>query len=164
MIGVVSLVQANSLQRQNNQLQQSGLNSRLEESMIGIDRHFVTYSVLRRYFFAINGRQTPAPRNGWRAAKAEATAELIIDFADDVASYLRTGMMSHHDIERWRAIVGAYFNESPVLRLMWSQDAGAYDDVTACVMDAPPQDAIGAWNWRTDTPRHGWHAGCDGVH
>jgi hypothetical protein len=89
-----------------------------------------------------------------------ATAELIIDFADDVASYLRTEMMESSDAERWARIVRPYFEQSRMTRLAWHYQYEAYDRVTACVLGAPPTEEMAHWDWETNSPKHTWPSPC----
>jgi hypothetical protein len=89
-IGVETLRQANTLQADDNRLQRAALDSHLGEVMMGIDRHFVRYAQLRPFFYASGSTQTFPPRRGRLRYQALATAELVIDFADDVGAYART--------------------------------------------------------------------------
>ena len=89
-----------------------------------------------------------------------ATAELIIDFADDVASYLRTKTMQPTDAERWVKIVRPYFEQSRTTRLAWYYQHEAYDRLAACVLGAPPPDKTKGWQWENNSPRHVWPSPC----
>lgn len=160
IVAVMSLLKANALQHENNQLQQSGLNSRLEEAMVGVDQHFVTYARLRPFFFKTAEGEIMPPAESRLSYEAMASAELIIDFADDVASYLRTEMMKASDAERWAKIVRPYFEQSPATRQAWYYQHEAYDRVTACVLGAPPPKETKPWNWGKNTPKHEWSSPC----
>jgi hypothetical protein len=160
IVAVISLLHANTLQHENNQLQQAALNSRLEEAMVGVDQHFVTYARLRPFFFTTAKGEIMPPAESHLSYEAMATAELIIDFADDVASYLRTEMMKPSDAKRWAKIVRPYFSQSRITRLAWHYQYEAYDRVTACVLGAPPPEKTKPWNWETNTPKHTWRLPC----
>jgi hypothetical protein len=161
IVAILSLEQANQLQEENNHLQQSGLNSRLEEAMVGIDQHFVTHARLRPFFFTPteNGPRMP-PAKTRLSYETMATAELIVDFADDVASYLRTDMMEGRDAKRWASIVRPYFDQSRMTRLEWKEDYKAYDKVTACVLGAPQPEKMSGWDWEHNTPKASWPSPC----
>lgn len=159
-VAAVSLWQANGLQRKNNQLQQASLNSRLEEAMVGVDQHFVTHAKLRPFFFTTARGEIMPPVESHLSYEAMATAEMIIDFADDVASYLRTEMMKPNDTERWEKIVRPYFEQSLTMRLSWYYQNEAYDRVTACILGAPPPEATKAWSRETNKRRYPWPSPC----
>ena len=127
---------------------------------MGIDKHFVTHPELRRYFYE-PGQGSPYPREDGRIRnEALATAELVIDFADDVSAYTRTDMMNPDDVKGWAAIVRAYFKESAVTRQMWARYYDSYDKATACILDAPHPVAMGHWDWEANSPQPKWRAGC----
>jgi hypothetical protein len=152
-VGVETLRQANALQADDNHLQRAALDSHLEEVMMGIDRHFVRYAHLRPFFYASGGAQAFPARPGRVRYQALATAELIIDFADDVGAYARNRKMAVADQARWARIASAYFDESPVTRLVWKRFSGAYDRTTACILGAPYGRALDSWDWRANAPR-----------
>jgi hypothetical protein len=144
--------QTNQAQDKANTLQEAALDSHLEEVMMGLDRHFVRYPRLRPYFYSAKGRFQPYPRPGLIRNQAFATAELVIDFADDVGAYKRKREMTPAAGRRWSDIVQAYFRESRVTRVVWSRYAGSYDRATACVLGAPIGDELDNWNPRTNSP------------
>jgi hypothetical protein len=150
---ILSLQQANDLQADANQLQAASLDSHLEEVMMGLDRHFVRYPHLRPYFYAEENRPRPLPRgSGPLVAQAWASAELVIDFADDVGAYVRNREMPDGPGKRWTRIVREYFRGSPITRIAWKSFADAYDETTACILGAPFGDAIRGWNAATNRP------------
>lgn len=150
VVGVVGLYQANSLQEENNSLQRAALDSHLEEVMMGVDRHFVSHPELRSYFYSSSSKLPSSTR---LRSQALATAELIIDFADDLGAYMRMSRMDADPEERWAKIVRSYFDESAVTRLAWTRFHGPYGETTACVLGAPfGRYRLEQWNWRTNKP------------
>lgn len=144
--------QTNQAQDKANTLQEAALDSHFEEVMMGLDRHFVRYPRLRPYFYSAGNRVQPYPRPGLIRNQAFATAELVIDFADDVGAYMRVWEMTPAAGRRWRGIVQSYFRESRVTRVVWGRYAGSYDRATACVLGAPIGDELDHWNARTNAP------------
>lgn len=151
LVGVIGILQNNDLQAENNRLQRAALDSHLEEVMMGLDRHFVAYPELRRFFYSRRARSLPPP--GRLRDKAMGTAELIIDFADDVGAYTRTHKMEPEDGARWASLVRGYFEESPVTRFAWKEFSDSYDEATACILGAPFGQKLRGWSWRSNTPR-----------
>lgn len=152
IFGAVQIYDANQLQEETNRLQRARLDSHLEEVMMALDRYFASHPHLRRFFFA-SGTQQALPAPGPMSAPAMGTAELIIDFADDVAAYAEMRKMDPQTSARWAAIVSGYFNQSPILRLAWHEYHGLYGPATACILGAPSRGIkFERWDWRTNLP------------
>ena len=150
---VAQIIQSNKLQAESNRLERAQLDSHLEEVMMGIDRYFATRPRLRKFFFVANARHPhehlPTRSLLWSAM---GTAELIIDFADDVGAYAERRKMDTKDVRRWSSIVGAYFDQSPITRFMWCQVHDSYESSTAEVLHAPfEQSELDSWDWRTNS-------------
>jgi hypothetical protein len=151
VLGLFELGKSNHLQKDQNRLQQAALDSHLNEVMMNFDRHFVAYPQLRKYFYLDEkGRQTQPPHAVRLRAQALSTAELVIDFADDVASYVRERKVPPATATHWKGIVEPYFNESPVTRYAWWQFHDAYGPDTADILGAPFGDKMRGWDWRTN--------------
>lgn len=150
--GVAQLKEADRLQKETNRLQRAQLDSHLEEVMMNLDRYFASHPELRPFFFAIGHRERYPPK-GPLLAPAMGTAEMVIDFADDVGAYAAMRKMKPSDSARWRRIVSSYFKESPVMRFMWKKLHHAYRASTACILQAPIQrEKLRDWDWRTNSP------------
>jgi hypothetical protein len=151
--GIEQIREEDRLEKETNRLQRAQLDSHLEEVMMNLDRYFASHSRLRPYFFAF-GHPERFPSKRQLLAPAMGTAEMIIDFADDVGAYAEMRKMDRSDSARWREIVGGYFKESPVTRYMWKKLHYAYSTSTACILQAPIQPKkLRQWHWQTDTPR-----------
>lgn len=149
--GGLSIYRADGLQEEHNRLQRAQLDSHLEEVMMGLDEHFASMPQLRPFFFK-TGKDERFPPPGPIRAQAMGTAELIIDFADDVGAYVQMRKMPTEDSARWAKIVGSYFKESPITRFVWSKFHKAYNSATACILGSPfGRDLVG-WKWRTNSP------------
>ncbi len=161
--GMVELRRSNNLQREQNRLELAAMDSHLGEVMMDIDRHFVAYPWLRKYFYAYRRTQARPPQTGHLRAQVLSTAEMLIDFADDAASYVRERKMPKDDALHWRKIVSAYFRESPALRTAWRRYHAAYSPNTACILGAPHEKMLE----RRYRRRHGgrssqeWLGGCE---
>lgn len=158
VFGLWGIHRGNDLQEENNRLERAALDSHFEEVMMGLDRHFVSHPELRRFFYAPRTHALPA--RGRMRAQAMGTAELIIDFADDVGAYLRMRRMSPDDAERWTEIVRAYFDGSSPTRFAWSLFNAPYGETTACILDAPNGPKVDNWDWRSNSPRARWPRVC----
>jgi hypothetical protein len=158
VLGLAQLREANQLQEEENQLRQAQFDSHLNEVMMGLDRHFVSYPHLRPYFYSRRNRSLPG--NEPLRAQALGTAELIIDFAADVSAYTESRRMGDRSREQWARITRSYFVESAVVRFVWRSFHGAYDESTACILGAPFED-VGRWNWRFNAPVAPWSEVCD---
>jgi hypothetical protein len=158
-VGVTTIEQGNDLQAENNRLQRAQLDSHLEEVMMSVDRHFVSYPRLRQFFYATRHPQR-FPPPGVTRAQAMGTAELIIDFADDVGAYVRMRRMAPSDAWRWTEIVRSYFRESPAIRSAWYLFHAPYEVTTACVLGAPYGSELDGWKWRTNRPEAEWARAC----
>jgi hypothetical protein len=153
--GVAQLLTADHLQAEDNRLQTAQLDSHLEEVMMNLDRYFAVHPRLRPYFFAPDNAEQ-FPPIGHLRSEAMGTAEMIIDFADDVGAYAEKRKMDPTDSARWAEIVGSYFKESPIMRYMWKEAElfRAYSTSTACILRAPIEHKrLEAWDWRENAPR-----------
>lgn len=159
-LGLLEFREANRLQRESNRLHRAELDSHFEEVMMGLDRNFIGHPSLRRFFYSPGAEALPKPRR--LRAEALGTAELIIDFADDVGAYARMRKMADDSQRRWTEIVRSYFAESPVVRFAWEGFHDDYDESTACILGAPfTADEFLRWNWRLDAPSASWPQICD---
>jgi hypothetical protein len=147
-LGLRGLFEANRLQR-------ASMDSHLGEVMMGFDRHFVVYPRLRRYFYANSEiSQTLPPRATRLRTQTLSTAEMLIDFADDVAAYVGERKMSKEEKRHWASIVGPYFCESPITRYAWKRYHDAYGKDTASILGAPyGTRAVQKWDWRANKPK-----------
>jgi hypothetical protein len=158
VLGLAHLREANELQDEENQLRQAQFDSHLNEVMMGLDRHFVSYPALRPFFYSRQNKSFPLREP--RRAQALGTAELIIDFAADVSAYMQSQKMGSRSREQWARITRSYFAESAVVRFAWQSFHGAYDESTACILGAPFQEELSRWNWRSNAPAADWPEMC----
>jgi len=160
VLGLAQFREANRLQEESNRLRRAELDSHFEEVMMGLDRHFISYPALRPFFYSAGAESLPPP--GHLRAQALGTAELIIDFADDIGAYARMRKMAGPSQRRWTGIVRSYFAESPAVRFAWRSFHGAYDETTACILGAPyGADELLDWRWRLNAPTASWPEVCN---
>jgi hypothetical protein len=160
ILGLAQFREANRLQSESNRLHRAELDSHFEEVMMGLDRDFVAHPGLRPFFYSARGKSLPPP--GRLRAQALATAELIIDFADDIGAYARMRKMTGASQRRWTGIVRSYFAESPAVRFAWGGFHNVYDKSTACILGAPfTTDQFLRWSWQLDTPSATWPEVCN---
>ncbi|HWC47579.1 MAG TPA: hypothetical protein VG448_01715 [Solirubrobacterales bacterium] len=160
VLGLAQFREANRLQAESNQLHRAELDSHFEEVMMGLDRDFVAHPSLRPFFYSAKAELLPPP--GRLRAQALATAELIIDFADDIGAYARMRKMANASQRRWTGIVRSYFAESPAVRFAWKRFHDAYDTSTACILGAPfTAGEFLSWRWKLDAPSASWPEVCD---
>jgi hypothetical protein len=151
LLGLAQFERANDIQEENNRLRRAQLDSHLNEVMMGLDRHFVSYPELRPFFYSPQARALPL-RQSLRA-QAMGTAELIIDFADAVSSYTRMQKMNSRSRQQWAGITRSYFKGSPVIRFAWQTFHNAYDESTACILGAPFKESeFERWHWQSNSP------------
>lgn len=102
--------------------QHAALDMRLLERMLDIDRFFIEHPDLRGFIHG--GWEIPEtqPLRG----QVEGCAEMIIDFADLVASAGRHGQISTTDYESWADFLQWYYSQSPVIRKLWRQFGAMY--------------------------------------
>jgi hypothetical protein len=162
--GIIELKRSNDLQREQNRQERAAMDSHLGELMMDVDRHFVAYPRVRRYFYVKGRKQVRPPRAGRLHAQALSTAEMLIDFADDAASYVRERKMPQDDAAHWNKIVSSYFRESPALRVTWRRYHDAYSPDTACILGAPPEKVLERRYRRVHRgrgPQKEWLGGCE---
>ena len=160
ILGLTQFREANRLQEEGNRLRRAELDSHFEEVMMGLDRHFVAYPRLRPFFYSAGAESLPG--RGRLRAQALGTAELIIDFADDIGAYARMRKMAGSSQRRWTGIVRSYFAESPAVRYAWNRFHGAYDESTACILGAPfGSGEMFDWRWRLNAPSASWPQVCN---
>lgn len=158
-LGLAQFREANRLQEESNQLRRAELDSHFEEVMMGLDRHFVAYPHLRPFFYSKDAKALPPA--GPLRSQALGTAELIIDFADDIGAYARIHEMAPPSERRWTGMIRSYFVESPAVRFAWTSFHSAYDKSTACILGAPYRPQLLAWRWQFNTPSAHWPEVCD---
>jgi hypothetical protein len=154
VIGVILAIgrldHGNALQKMNNNLQAAQLDAGLEGGMVQIDKYFASHPALRPFFFSQTRGILPV-RTRVRF-EAKGTAEMLIDFADDVGAYSRRGRMMASSERRWTRIIRPYFAQSPVMRQIWNEAYVAYDGVTACFLGAPDSQEMEGWHWQANKP------------
>jgi hypothetical protein len=93
------------------------------QEMLVIDRYFAKYPHLRQYFYEQSARELPTPNpKSYLAQCLEATAEMLVDFADTV--YLQARNMQHEEAYpgeadlwvRWADYFHDLYENSSVLR------------------------------------------------
>ena len=70
-------------------------------------------------------------------ARVMATAELIVDLADTVASMVRHGQLDDKDVAAWRNALQGY-GRSPAVRLVAAGGEGAWRESTLEMLIAGP--------------------------
>lgn len=132
----------------NNQLVQAQLDAGLQRDMVTLDRSLAAQPELDPYFS--DNRLPPSPHHVLLRARVLETGNEVLDFADEVASYMREGTMAPTTRPKWALIMRSYFNESPATRWAWREFAYMYPASTACVLGAPR--SVRSWNWKTNEP------------
>jgi hypothetical protein len=106
---------------------------KLMEHAMALDRVFVDAPELRGFFY--EGWEPPV--DSLERARVMATAELIVDLADTVASMVRHGQLDEKDVTAWRSALQGY-GRSPAVRLVAAAGEGAWRESTLKMLIAGP--------------------------
>lgn len=132
----------------NVEVQQASLEIRLIELTISIDKLFLDRPHLRPFFY--ENRRLPWWMGRKRRVEVIATAEVMIDFVDAIASLRRHGQISDRDYENWRVFTEGYYQQSPAVRDLWDHWGEFYMPETAELF----AERDGPSNAHTEPRRH----------
>jgi len=86
---------------------------------MAVDRLFVEFPQLRRYFY----EEAEIPSEEPLRSQVISTAELIIDLADSVTNMIRHGQLDIADRDAWTAALASY-GRSPAVRMLVTEYEG----------------------------------------
>jgi|ERR671924_47234 hypothetical protein len=112
VFGLLGQQNTNHLQKEQNSLQRALNGSHFGEVMIRLDQYFAEHPELRKYFYA-DPVETQPPHAIRLRAQAMSTAEMLIDFADNVAFYVREGKMPQKDAATGQGLWGRTSTKAP---------------------------------------------------
>lgn len=107
----------NAEAERNIDVQRGGLELRLMELTISIDRIFLERPSLRSYIYENRPLRWCTPPR--RRAEVVTVAEIMIDFVDTIAGLRRHGQISDRNYENWRIFTESYYQQSPAIRELW---------------------------------------------
>jgi hypothetical protein len=102
----------------------------MNDSMLQINRLFIDRPLLRPYFYGHRELTDESPEERERV---EATAELFINFTDNVLTQMP--LLPTRLAEPWRTYFGSVTTSSPVVREFWKRRRGSYSDELRAFMD-----------------------------
>jgi hypothetical protein len=148
------LRQGQEVIKTNSTLTKAELDAGLQRDMTALDKSFAEHPRIDPYFTA----NEPPPRQRQRLLRARVRnmATLVVDFADEVATYVHAGTMPEATRLKWTLVMRSWFTDSPAIRLAWKRYAHLYPNGTACVLGAPTSVHIKRWNWKTNNPWMNW--------
>ena len=108
---------------------------------MALDRLFVEFPQLRRYFY----EEVEVPTEEPLRSQVISTAELIIDLADGVISMSRHGQLDPEDREAWAAALSSYGRSFPVQMLIQEYEGqGIWRNATLEALSSAPIDSPAA--------------------
>jgi len=111
----------------------------MNDNMLQINRLFVERPLLRSYFY---GEQELTDESPEERERVEATAELFINFIDNVLTQMP--LLPSNLAEPWRTYFGSVTTSSPVFRELWVRRREWYSEEMRALLDpliARPEQA-----------------------
>jgi hypothetical protein len=102
----------------------------INDNMLQINRLFIDRPSLRAYFY---GQQELTDESPEDRERIEATAELFINFTDNVLTQMP--LLPSNLAEPWRTYFASVIASSPVLREFWKRRRATYSDEMRALMD-----------------------------
>jgi hypothetical protein len=102
----------------------------MNDSMLQINRIFIDRPSLRPYFY---GEQELTDESPEERERIEATAELFINFTDNVLTQMP--LLPRNLAEPWRTYFAGVTTSSPVLRDFWKRRRETYSEEMRALMD-----------------------------
>jgi hypothetical protein len=102
----------------------------MNDDMLQINHVFIDRPSLRPYFY---GKQELTDESAEERQRIEATAELLINFTDNVLTQMR--LLPSNLAEPWRTYFASVTTSSPVLRDFWKRRRETYSEEMRAFMD-----------------------------
>jgi hypothetical protein len=102
----------------------------MNDNMLQINRLFIDRPLLRPYFY---GEQELTDESPEERERVEATAELFINFTDNVLTQMP--LLPSNLAEPWRTYFGSVTTSSPVLREFWQRRREWYSEEMRALLD-----------------------------
>jgi hypothetical protein len=102
----------------------------MNDNMLQINRLFIDRPSLRPYFY---GEQELTDEPPEERERIEATAELFINFTDNVLTQMP--LLPRNLAEPWRTYFASVTTSSPVLRDFWKRRRETYSEEMRALMD-----------------------------